>query len=87
MDSATCEACNAFNSLRLPCSERLSVRRMRESRTSGATRRNIGGPAWQPYTGTKLETADTAKESLHHSSMFLTLLGDLRFGEIAKCLI
>ena len=37
---------------------------LREICTAGSVRGEIPSEPWWPYSGTKLETADTAKESL-----------------------
>jgi len=49
---------------------------LREICTAGSVRGEIPSEPWWPYSGTKLETADTAKESLQ-------LLGLLYSEEIA----
>ncbi|MHC1726711.1 MAG: group II intron maturase-specific domain-containing protein [Syntrophobacteraceae bacterium] len=46
MGCSTCSVCTAINSLRMPCSERLSVGWMREICTSGPTRGRVTRAAW-----------------------------------------
>ena len=47
---------------------------MPETGTPGLTRRGLETGPWQPYTGTQLETADTAKGSLPVPRQSSTLL-------------